>query len=85
MIDKRLRELRQKTGKTPRQVATEIGVSESTYREWEIGRKIRGEPYAALARALNSSVSFIITGESPPIFDELLQIEEAIKNIRLRL
>lgn len=34
-----------------RETAKRIGIPESTYREWEYGRAIRGEPYPEIAKA----------------------------------
>jgi transcriptional regulator with XRE-family HTH domain len=34
-------------------VASKLGVAESTYRDWENGRKIQGEPYLELSKILN--------------------------------
>ena len=40
-----------------REAARRIGVPESTYREWEYGRKIRGEPYVKIAKAFGITLS----------------------------
>lgn len=82
MIGKRLAELRKKTRKTAAQVADEIGVSESTYRDWEQGRQIRGEPYLALAKALDTSLTCLLTGEMPPLQRELEKAEAILRNAR---
>lgn len=34
-----------------REASKLIGVPESTYRDWEYGREIRGEPYLQIAKA----------------------------------
>jgi transcriptional regulator with XRE-family HTH domain len=38
------------------EAAQRIGVAESTYRDWENGRKIQGEPYQLIADALDISI-----------------------------
>jgi transcriptional regulator with XRE-family HTH domain len=49
-----------------RETAKLIGVPETTYREWEYGRAIRGEPYLKIARAFGISVEeLFVTDEEP--------------------
>jgi transcriptional regulator with XRE-family HTH domain len=38
------------------EAAQRIGVAESTYRDWENGRKIQGEPYQLIADTLDISI-----------------------------
>ncbi len=59
---KRLGAYRAKTGLSVREVAERVGVPVSTYREWEYGRAIKGEPYANLASAYGISLSELMTG-----------------------
>ena len=47
-----------------RKAAQLIGVPETTYREWEYGRQIRGEPYLKIAKAFGISVSELLGAES---------------------
>ncbi len=60
---RRLKALREKRGKSMTEIAVIVGIPASTYREWEYGRAIRGEPYLQIARALNVSVVELLTGE----------------------
>ena len=53
---KRLRELRVQQNLSAEQVARMTGVVISTYREWENGRAITGQPYIQMATALRVSV-----------------------------
>lgn len=53
----RLKKLRLRAAFSQKQVAERAGVSASTYRDWEYGKKIKGEPYADLASALNVSIT----------------------------
>lgn len=41
----RLKRLRSQAGLTAEQVAKKLKFATSTYREWEYGRAIQGEPY----------------------------------------
>jgi transcriptional regulator with XRE-family HTH domain len=85
-IGKRLKELRKKCRKTAKQVALEVGVSDSTYRDWEYGRRILGEPYGKLAKSLDTSLIYLILGESsdrPKIHENLRRAEELIRASRI--
>jgi transcriptional regulator with XRE-family HTH domain len=65
MIEKfsiRLRRLRMQNDLSVKQVANELSIAPSTYREWENGRSIRGEPYVQLAQVFNIEVSELMTG-----------------------
>lgn len=82
----RLKRIREKRGITPLQMAKAIGVPVSTYREWEYGRAIRGEPYLRIAEVLNVSLYELFTGLTPASADEkIFQIECLLKEIRLLL
>ena len=58
---RKLRSFREKSGKSVKEVAAEVGVSVSTYREWENGRKIQGEPYEQIARSLGVSLQVLLS------------------------
>jgi transcriptional regulator with XRE-family HTH domain len=62
----RLKRLRIRQGLTMAQVARKLAISKSTYRDWEYGVAIRGEPYVHLATILRISVLELLTGENPP-------------------
>ena len=62
-LGQRLKRLREEKAISIKEVAEKIGVPLTTYREWEHGRKIVGEPYAALANLLGVSIYELITGE----------------------
>jgi transcriptional regulator with XRE-family HTH domain len=57
---KRLREFREDRRLSMRDLARLINVPETTYREWEYGRAIRGEPYVKLAKALGVSLEDLL-------------------------
>lgn len=83
---KRLKYKREKAGLSMKEVARLIGVSESTYREWEYGREIRGEkPYEKLALVLQTSLSELVTGKtskSASISQGISLIEEGLRLIK---
>lgn len=79
-LSDRLRRLRTLKGFSVKEVAEQIKVPLTTYREWEHGRKIVGEPYVELARVFEVSVYEMITGEKTLSNDvirsfELIEIE----------
>lgn len=53
----RLKKFRLQAKLSQRQAAKKIGVPESTYREWEYGNAILGEPYPQIAKAFNVSLN----------------------------
>jgi transcriptional regulator with XRE-family HTH domain len=55
-ICKKLKKFREGRHLSMREAAKLIGVPETTYREWEYGRAIRGEPYLKIAEAFGVSV-----------------------------
>ncbi len=81
----RLRFLRAKRNLPVQYVADFVGVAPSTYREWEEGRAIRGEPYDKLREVFGVSWAELMTGvEIDPhgILQRLNEIEEHVKRIR---
>jgi len=60
----RLKRFRKQRNLTVAEIARRIPVSESTYRDWENGRAIKGEPYVRLARVFDVSLNELF-GESP--------------------
>lgn len=81
----RLQNLRNKLGLSPTQVAKAVGVSISTYREWENGRSIRGEPYFELAKVLQVSLLELLTGitnENSKILDDFNELESKFKKFK---
>jgi transcriptional regulator with XRE-family HTH domain len=59
----RLRRLRDEKKLTVKHVAEFLNIPTTTYREWENGRKIVGEPYIELSKLFNISVHELISGE----------------------
>lgn len=85
MISEILRKRRLQLGKKPSEIAKKIGVAESTYRDWENGRKIQGEPYLKIAEALEINILDLFEVKRVHqefVKNELLKIEESVKSIR---
>lgn len=75
---------RKELGLPVKQVANEVGVSESTIRDWENGRKISGEPYFKIAKALNIPVMKLLSEQELKISEielELTALKKCVKNI----
>jgi transcriptional regulator with XRE-family HTH domain len=81
-INQRLIRLRKEKGLTMRQVAEDIQVPLSTYRDWEYGRSIHGTPYVKLASLFEISLYELFTGEKPKHFQILALIEGAEEKLR---
>ncbi len=59
---KRLKFYREKKGIKVKEMAALLNISISTYRDWEYGRSITGEPYMAMARVLEVSLEELLNG-----------------------
>ncbi len=64
-IHLRLKTYRHQRKLTAKQVSEMTGIPVSTYKEWENGRKISGEPYEVLAKVFEVSLQELITGNVP--------------------
>lgn len=66
-------------------VAAKSGVASSTYREWENGRAISGQPYIKLAEVLGVSL-YALFGlnetERGEIYSRLMQIEKILVEVK---
>lgn len=67
----RLKVLRLNLGLSLKEVARRSNVPVSTYREWESGRKIIGEPYVKIAQALEVDLYTLLTGQTYSSLDSL--------------
>lgn len=85
-IGQKLQMLRQQKQLSVKQVAVALGVAQSTYRDWEYGRAIRGEPYSQLAEIFGVSLSELlndpISGDRSALLQKLRQMEQLIQDIR---
>ncbi|MGE3263341.1 MAG: helix-turn-helix transcriptional regulator [Bacteriovoracia bacterium] len=56
-FNERLKQFRVLAKLSQREAAHRIGVPESTYREWEYGNAILGEPYPRVAKVFNVTLN----------------------------
>lgn len=85
-ISSRLRRLRNRRGLSQKEIAAQIGVPQSTYRDWEYGKKIVGEPYVDLARVFEVSLAELLTGKEVKVSElslRLTELEELVRTIRI--
>lgn len=64
-IATKIRSLRLKNRMTIKEIAMQIGVPSSTYRDWEYGHKISAEKLQNLADAFEVSISELMNGDLP--------------------
>ena len=55
-----LKQFRESANLSQREVARRIGVNESTYRQWEYGTTISGEPYPKFAEAFGITTGGVV-------------------------
>jgi len=67
-FSQRLKALRQSRGLTVKEAAKIVGVPMTTYRDWEYGRAVTGEPYVQIAKAFGVSLNSLMG------FDEKVDI-----------
>lgn len=79
----RLKKLRLRKHLSQKEVAFEIGVPPSTYRDWEYGKKIVGEPYVELAEAFGVSLSELLTGKEVDKSELLRSVDELDRMIKI--
>lgn len=76
---KRVALLRKKKGLTQGELAETLGISNKTISRWETGE---GYPDVAifldLARALNTSVDYLLSGETPPVGDSKVSLKKRL-------
>lgn len=87
-LGKRLREFRKSKRLTIEAVARAVDVAPSTYREWENGRAITGNPYARIANVLGVSVLQILAGKENPrgeVINKIIEIERMIVQLKALL
>lgn len=84
-LSKRLKFHREIKGLSIRDVAAIVKVSPSTYRGWEFGAEIKGEPYFILSSLYNVSLNYLLTGKMSSIEKQLELIEKAIREIKMEM
>lgn len=77
----RLKRLRQEKQLSTKQMSLMTGIPISTYREWEAGRQVLGQPYVKLAQALEVNVYELLTGERMDRFEGHELIEKIEKDL----
>jgi len=88
-ISEQLKILRKKNDYTIKYCAEHLGVSQSTYRDWEYGRAISGEPYTKIANFFGISLSTLFGLSTSDLNQKLNELEKdlaksinSIKSIR---
>jgi transcriptional regulator with XRE-family HTH domain len=87
-LSKRLKYFRNKKKLSVKEIAAAIEVPVTTYREWEHGRSILGEPYEKIAEALGVTLEELITGKSPAhseIINQCDEIQNRLASLRKNL
>ena len=79
-LGQRLKKLRTEHQLSQKQVAERIGVSPSTYRDWEQGKSISGEPYNRIAELFQVSLNYLMYEQSSTTTDSLIENLELAKN-----
>lgn len=84
-LSERLKKYRLRRKLSQKQVAEALKVPPSTYRDWEYGKKIVGEPYMKLAEIFEVSLSELLTGKQNSSKELLIIVQslgELVKNLR---
>lgn len=85
-LGKRIQTLRVNKGLSQKAVAEKLGIAASTYRDWEYGKQIKGEPYLALAQVLQVSLTELMTGNTEvttsKIMQDLREIQRIVESIQ---
>lgn len=84
-LGNRLKRLRTTKSLKVSDVARHLGIAQSTYREWEYGRVIQGEPYLALAELFEVSLYELLTGARPKyhqVLDRIAKVEQDLSECR---
>ena len=86
-FSKRLKAHRLKKDISASEMARLIGVPITTYRDWEAGREIQGQPYLKISEALGISLYELMTVENPKekIVQGIEMIESILKMIKVSL
>jgi len=84
-ISEQLKKFRKKADLKIVDCANKIKVSQSTYRDWEQGRSISGEPYLKIAKLFNVSLSELFGLSSHALTKELSDIQIELENVTARI
>jgi transcriptional regulator with XRE-family HTH domain len=85
LMGQRLKQYRTSKGFTAVKVARKLGIAISTYRRWEEGAMISGEPYVKLANIFGVSLHelFGLETSRKAILDDISEIERLLERIKL--
>lgn len=78
-LAQRLKHHRTIAGLTIKEVAKRLEISPSTYRDWEKGSLIKGEPYLQLAKVFNISVYELLSGTKGDMGETLVALDSVKK------
>lgn len=84
-MGKRLRRLREGKNLSISEVSRMTKIPISTYREWEYGREIKGEPYLKLAEVFGVTLHELITGlptNRDDFFSAIADVENALSRLK---
>lgn len=84
-LGQRLRSFRKAKRLTIETVARAIDVAPSTYREWENGRAITGNPYTKIAYVLGVSVQQILGAKEDTrgeVIHKIMEIERMLNQLK---
>lgn len=79
----RLRRFRVERGLSIEDVSRSLNISSSTYREWENGRAIRGEPYIKMRDLFQVSLEELMSGKKGDQYKVLGQIDTLENQVRV--
>lgn len=86
-LSKNLRKLRTSKGMTIKKCADFIGVSSSTYRDWEYGRSINGEPYQRIAELFDVGLAQLFGKEESELLSRIndlqKRLQQSLEDIKL--
>lgn len=80
-MGEQLKKLRNTKGLKVKDCANYLGVSPSTYREWENGRSINGEPYSKIAQLFEVSLSELFGQNQQELARDLHSIEKMTEEL----
>lgn len=81
----RLRSLRLARNLNINEVARAVGVVPSTYRAWELGAEIKGEPYLRLAELFEISLYELLTGQTDSRAAKISEIQRILNELKLEI
>ncbi len=79
-MSERLKRLRTAKGTKVEDFARQLGIPATTYREWEKGRAIQGQPYIEISKALDVSLGNLLG--VPEVVPMELRKEWLIRDLR---